>query len=71
MEYCGEVCTLTDFEARKVEYVRVKRRHYYFMSLRTDEVRSASYMELNTKCSRLYCVALYPCSDNGSVRQVI
>ena len=40
MEYCGEVCTLTDFEARKVEYVRDKRRHYYFMSLRTDEVWS-------------------------------
>lgn len=39
MEYCGEVCTLADFEARKVEYVRDKRRHYYFMSLRADEVR--------------------------------
>ena len=38
MEYCGEVCTHTDFEARKLEYMKDKRRHYYFMSLTTDEV---------------------------------
>ncbi len=40
MEYCGEVCTSTDFEARKVEYVKEKRRHYYFMSLKADEVHT-------------------------------
>ena len=39
MEYCGEVCTSTDFELRKIEYSKEKRRHYYFMSLKTDEVR--------------------------------
>jgi len=38
MEYCGEVCTIADFERRKEEYSRDKRRHYYFMSLKTDEV---------------------------------
>jgi len=38
MEYCGEVCTSGDFELRKKEYVKDKRRHYYFMSLKTDEV---------------------------------
>ncbi len=39
MEYCGEVCTIADFERRKKVYSQEKRRHYYFMSLRTDEVR--------------------------------
>ena len=38
MEYCGEVCTISDFEQRKLEYGQEKRRHYYFMSLRNDEV---------------------------------
>lgn len=38
MEYCGDVCTLADFEQRKVEYSKEKRRHYYFMSLKSDQV---------------------------------
>ena len=38
MEYCGEVCSLAHFEERKIEYVKEKRRHYYFMSLTADEV---------------------------------
>lgn len=38
MEYCGEVCTTADFEQRKIDYSKEKRRHYYFMSLKTDEV---------------------------------
>ena len=38
MEYCGEVCTPEEFEHRKMEYRIEKRRHYYFMSLHTDEV---------------------------------
>ena len=38
MEYCGEVCTHADFEQRKLEYSKEKRRHYYFMSLKADEV---------------------------------
>ena len=39
MEYCGEVLTAEEFEDRKREYSKQKRRHYYFMSLRNDEVR--------------------------------
>lgn len=38
MEYCGEVCTPEEFELRRREYEQNKRRHYYFMSLKTDEV---------------------------------
>lgn len=38
MEYCGEVCTPEEFEQRKKDYRKDKRRHYYFMSLKTDEV---------------------------------
>ena len=38
MEYCGEVITPVQFEERKKEYTAEKRRHYYFMSLRSDEV---------------------------------
>ena len=38
MEYCGEVITPVQFEERKKQYTIEKRRHYYFMSLRTDEV---------------------------------
>ena len=45
MEYCGEVCTPADFEQRKKDYVKEKRRHYYFMSLKTDQVyRTSQYM---------------------------
>ena len=38
MEYCGEVISPTQFEDRKKQYTVEKRRHYYFMSLRSDEV---------------------------------
>ena len=38
MEYCGEVISPVQFEERKKQYTLEKRRHYYFMSLRTDEV---------------------------------
>lgn len=44
MEYCGEVCTPVDFEQRKLDYVREKRRHYYFMLLKTDEVSKFDLM---------------------------
>ena len=37
MEYCGEVCTPEEFEIRRKNYELDKRRHYYFMSLKTDE----------------------------------
>ena len=38
MEYCGEVCSLEEFEERKKVYSMEKRRHYYFMSLKADDV---------------------------------
>ena len=38
MEYCGEVCTAEEFVRRKKEYHKDNRRHYYFMSLKSDEV---------------------------------
>ena len=38
MEYCGEVCTAEEFVRRKKEYHKEMRRHYYFMSLKSDEV---------------------------------
>ena len=38
MEYCGEVISPVEFEERKKQYTTEKRRHYYFMSLRSDEV---------------------------------
>jgi histone-lysine N-methyltransferase SETD2 len=38
MEYCGEVISPVEFEERKKQYTIEKRRHYYFMSLRSDEV---------------------------------
>jgi len=38
MEYCGEVCSLAEFEERKRVYSMEKRRHYYFMTLKADDV---------------------------------
>ena len=54
MEYCGEVCTHKDFEARKLEYIKEKRRHYYFMSLTTDEVDESLVTNLQTKLKMMY-----------------
>ena len=42
MEYCGEVISPVEFEERKKLYTIEKRRHYYFMSLRSDEVYTVS-----------------------------
>ena len=39
MEYCGEVMNYKDFQERAERYDRENRRHYYFMTLRADEVR--------------------------------
>ena len=39
MEYCGEVMNYKDFQERAECYDRENRRHYYFMTLRADEVR--------------------------------
>ena len=38
MEYCGEVMDYRDFQERAELYDRENRRHYYFMTLRADEV---------------------------------
>lgn len=56
MEYCGEVCTTSDFEQRKLEYSKEKRRHYYFMSLKTDEVRISP--QYNTSISLQYFASI-------------
>ena len=42
MEYCGEVINYKDFQERAECYDRENRRHYYFMTLRADEVRSGN-----------------------------
>ena len=39
MEYSGEVMGYEEFEKRVEMYDRDNRRHYYFMTLRADEVR--------------------------------
>ena len=38
MEYSGEVMGYDEFEKRVEAYDRENRRHYYFMTLRADEV---------------------------------
>ena len=38
MEYSGEVMGYEEFEKRVEMYDRDNRRHYYFMTLRADEV---------------------------------
>ena len=38
MEYSGEVMGYEEFEKRVEMYDRENRRHYYFMTLRADEV---------------------------------
>ena len=56
MEYCGEVCTPADFEQRKLDYVQEKRRHYYFMSLKTDEVGVVSSSICDVQCKYLMTI---------------
>lgn len=43
MEYCGEVMNYKDFQERAERYDRENRRHYYFMTLRADELIDATY----------------------------
>ncbi|KAK3708092.1 hypothetical protein QZH41_019178 [Actinostola sp. cb2023] len=42
-EYCGEVMNYRDFQKRAEQYDRQKRRHYYFMTLRADEIIDATF----------------------------
>ena len=55
MEYCGEVITPDQFEERKKQYTNEKRRHYYFMSLRSDEVH------VHVQCAMYMCVKCVQC----------
>ena len=61
MEYCGEVISPVEFEERKKQYTIEKRRHYYFMSLRSDEVHMQCLVDLNQlSCSSSSCVERSP-----------
>lgn len=42
IEYCGEVLSNKDFKQRVKQYAREKSNHYYFMSLKTDEIIDAT-----------------------------
>ena len=46
MEYCGEVMDYRDFQDRAEQYDRENRRHYYFMTLRADEVQYGKLLVL-------------------------
>ena len=63
MEYCGEVITPDQFEERKKQYTNEKRRHYYFMSLRSDEVHlhytCTMYIVHHNSCMSVYNVHNY------------
>lgn len=41
LEYCGEVLDHKEFKTRVKEYARNKNIHYYFMSLKNNEVRNS------------------------------
>lgn len=44
LEYCGEVLDHKEFKTRVKEYARNKNIHYYFMSLKNNEVRNVLNM---------------------------
>ncbi|XP_046859612.1 histone-lysine N-methyltransferase SETD2-like isoform X2 [Xenia sp. Carnegie-2017] len=43
MEYCGEVMGYEEFEKRVETYDKENRQHYYFMTLKADEIIDATY----------------------------
>lgn len=47
MEYCGEVMNYKDFQERAERYDRENRRHYYFMTLRADEVNCKTLLHVH------------------------
>ncbi|XP_071326461.1 histone-lysine N-methyltransferase SETD2 isoform X2 [Trachinotus anak] len=49
LEYCGEVLDHKEFKTRVKEYARNKNIHYYFMSLKNNEIIDAT---LKGNCSR-------------------
>lgn len=54
LEYCGEVLDHKEFKTRVKEYARNKNIHYYFMSLKNNEV-SGDQMLLNVDFSIYFC----------------
>ena len=62
MEYCGEVITPDQFEERKKQYTNEKRRHYYFMSLRSDEVHVHLHLHIiHVQCTLYIIIHVYTC----------
>lgn len=47
LEYCGEVLDHKEFKTRVKEYARNKNIHYYFMSLKNNEVRGEAPVWFN------------------------
>lgn len=66
LEYCGEVLDHKEFKTRVKEYARNKNIHYYFMSLKNNEVseKLAQFMIFITVSSRRsdsnYLLCLFP-----------
>lgn len=54
LEYCGEVLDHKEFKTRVKEYARNKNIHYYFMSLKNNEVskKLAAFKIFITNSSR-------------------
>jgi len=46
MEYCGEVVSLARFRERTAKYAAKGMRHFYFMTLEADTVRSLRRTDL-------------------------
>ena len=61
MEYCGEVISPVQFEERKKQYTNEKRRHYYFMSLRSDEVHLSVVVLLCVHGEQLCLINVHVC----------
>ena len=66
MEYCGEVMNYKDFQERAERYDRENRRHYYFMTLRADEVNCKTLLnsfESQENCFSFYQFLCLSCSS--------
>lgn len=51
LEYCGEVLDHKEFKTRVKEYARNKNIHYYFMSLKNNEVSEEDMTHCNLHVS--------------------
>jgi hypothetical protein len=54
MEYIGEVITNTEFLRRTRAYEMEGLKHYYFMTLKTDEVSGESGGKEDKDCTHSY-----------------